>query len=329
MMKSKLTRCTSTRRAHHLISGMLQGWCMDCTGSLGASPGLGDVDYGIARVRAEDVGNSPADWPYGYPIPEELLGREKFYDCTPENVPNISGLIGGDGQQTVELTLEETSKKALGRSHLLPLEHAVAVAKQASVDCLAELGVRMARMQSRTHRASRFRAWASYAMAARHMAKRLAQCEDNLLKSCYPVRAGKKGVQRISVRSVRGKGKKPLPRRGWFRYNGKPAYRAAVGRPLLPEAEWLRRYWARAAKRRKTAQTRRKRRTVKSAPAGKFPRPNRIQIRPGEHNTVSPRNVYLGQVGNEQPDDFFTPGELDEVLIASTFPDGPPDTAQV
>lgn len=42
----------------------------------------------------------------------------------------------------------------------------------------------------------------------------------------------------------------------WFRFSGYDAFRAGVGRPPLPEAEWLRRYRARLAKRNKTGRTR-------------------------------------------------------------------------
>jgi len=146
-------------------------------------------------------------------------------------------------------------------------------------------------------------------------ASKVLSAKVRLLKSAYPGKRGKKGVQRISTRRLRG-----IPDRGWFTFNGKPAYHGPRGRRPLTEAEWIRRYEARRAKRRSGSPRPSRRKPVKAPPVIGG-RPTRALVSPGAHDTVQPRNVYLGNASPDlEPGDFYDSFELDPILIAGDWP---------
>ena len=313
-------RVTSNRRAFEIIAGMIHGIILDAATHLGERPGLGDCKDGEARVTN---GSDDDQYPFGRVVPDSTpderltwSAQGYFFKTLPlTDLPSLpSAFDAAPSAPETALNIEPSGDTDFGRAGLIKVEDAAKIAEDvarryvARVKILAEK--RLARGVNAYHHFS------IYNRVKFSAADRLIDSKIKLLRSAYPGKRGKKGVQRISTRRTKG-----VPKRGWFQFNGRPAFHGTRGRRPLTAAQWIEREHARRAKRNKGKTARLA--GIVAPPLGSgLPRPDRPLTSIGKHDTVQPRNVYLGNASPDlDPLEFYTASDLDPVMVAGTFPD--------
>jgi len=200
---------------------MVANWNAKAVAVMGAKSAAGGVHYGGARTgdRVPGLGQS--------------LGEEDYVSDWDEKVPPMSSSSGGDWQETGARPVA----RPLALAGLMTLEKARKV-----VDFTCSRLITFCRA-SLTGKPS-WRRWQTFtaAIAIVEWERRKAYAE---LELAALVKGERSGWQRISTsRTSR------LPRGQLVNFSGKPAWSGALGRPPLPESEWLNRYRSRLQKRR-------------------------------------------------------------------------------
>ncbi len=290
-MRSKKTRVISTRRAEEVISTMLHSWAVDVVAGMGASLGLGAVAFGHKLMETQVLG----DW-VPVSVPESRVA-DRFIRERPMSHSNAVAW-SEPGEMSAPIGLASTDDGA-ARSHLVTL----AVADDALLDA-ARMAIRDFRLRQRAMGNSWRRRMATTRAAIR-LGALVSLARAELVAMCYPARKAAKGSQCISTGTRR---KLPV---GAMTWNGKPAWRAPVGRPALPEAEWLARYRARRTAVRK-GKSRPRRKPMRKAPPVKHKRPERARKLKCE--SLGLRDVLLSNVSGESVGEFFAEAEsTDEI----------------
>jgi hypothetical protein len=279
------TRVLSNRVAHDCILQMCYQWCADMCASIGDPRGIGGVEYGKAVAKG-----SPTQWPAwttNISEWEDTLG----VDGGPPTVPVSSGLA---------VVHPEPVTNDLSTSGLIQITDAMDIAREEINLLLAAYTAKMFPNRSGT-----FRKFAHWARGKARAEVYYQECCAKLKANCYRQSKRSRGVQIISTKRT---DMRPMSS---FKYSGKWAFRAPVGRPPLPEGVWLSRYRARNKARRKTTRRRLKdkRTPVNKAPETKHGRPLRKlnlkrQLRPSVFSDA------------REPADIETP-ELESLDIQS------------
>jgi hypothetical protein len=321
------TLVTTDRRAYEIICGMIHAVILDAAVHLGEQPGLGDCPAGKARVYYK-VADTSSTYPFGRVVNEEdmpslrMQGYEYLTPLPWTPPPNLPGEFHAATPPEATPLQIQPAIAGLGRAKIIAVNHAVKIAENVAGDFVKQAH-RQTTAYIRTGK-NAYRRLEAFNRIKYTTADRLLVAKIKILRAAYPGKRGKKGVQRISTRRVKG-----IPVRGWFQFNGRPAYHGPRGRRPLTEAEWIRRYEARRAKRCETTPRPKRRKPVKVPPVIGG-RPKRALVSPGAHDTVQPRNIYLGNSSPQlEPTDYFAPFELDPVLIAADWPEIDPNTGQV
>lgn len=315
------TLVISDRRAYEIICWMIHSTILDAAIHLGEKPGLGDCPVGKARVYWK-LADTSSQYPFGQLVNEsdmDSLRAQGYEYLTPlpwTPPPTLPSEFHGATPPPASPLEIQPSQAGLGRAKLIAVKHAKKIAEDV-------MGEYVAKVYRKTKSAigrgkSAYRRLETFNRIKLIGADKVLSAKIRLLRSAYPGKRNKKGVQRISTRRTKG-----IPKRGWFQFNGRPAYHSPPGRRPLTEAQWIRRYEARRNKRRKPGgHPRPKRRKPVKVPKVTGGRPQFPLRSPGAHDTVQPRNVYLGNASPQlDPGDFFEPFELDPVMIASNWPE--------
>ena len=234
-MKSAKSVCITNRNLNHILEAMLHNWCVKCIVTLGAVPGPGLFEFGQEKTR------------FGIGSVDEGSDEGAWVDETSETPPNWTH----DGSIVPELgvQIQSADTGALGRSQLVTLSDAKEVAGSVARKAVNEYEHKL-RAQMDLQGGS-YRCWLMIQGSKKLMAAELERTYEDLAKATLG-RTKRVGVQCISTR------RKKLPSYGGFQFSGKFAFRQFQGRPLLPEAEWIRRYRARKRKAKAAAKARAK-----------------------------------------------------------------------
>jgi len=225
-VKSPLSRVVSNRRLRVLAESMLHEWMAKLTASIGASPGVGAATFGDVRLRDGT-----------YRQQEDDDDEADFLDTTDGTAPTWKH----SGGEAPALTGEALSSDdgQLGRVQFVTLDKARDLLASVSRKAVNEFEASINRLRPGAPRSYR-----SFLMVmqSRKLMSGVVESALSTLGAALVKRPKRIGVQRISTRSSR------VPTYGGFQFSGKFAFRQFQGRPLLPEAEWLRRYRARVKK---------------------------------------------------------------------------------
>lgn len=250
-MKSPLSRVVENRRLRVLAESMLHEWAAKLTASIGAEPGVGAAKFG--DVRLKDGTNRQQ---------EEDDDEAEFLDTTDGKAP--SWVHDGSAAPALTGEVHAADDGKLGRVQFVTLDKARELLAGVSRKAVNEFEAAINRLRPGAPRS--FRSFLMVQQSKKLMASAV-QSALGTLGVVLVKRPKRIGVQRISTRSTRA------PSYGGFQFSGKFAFRQFQGRPLLPEAEWLRRYRARvrkASKKKKSG----KPKVPTKAPATASPRPD-------------------------------------------------------
>jgi len=155
-------------------------------------------------------------------------------------------------------------------SGVMTLEKGLSCIDDAANDCVARYKTARARQNRKR---VRWRWWVSDKIATSVMARE--RLMTRIALEATALRKGRRaGRQKIST-TRRSK----VPESGRFVFGGRTAWRQPVGRPALPEADWLARYMTRKSRRqRRNATAIRRNRGMVTLPATRFPRPESVQV---------------------------------------------------
>jgi len=164
----------------------------------------------------------------------------------------------------------DTSKENVSKEQLfkgvMTMEKAFACVDDAANDCVARYATQRARQNRKV---KRWRWWVGDKIATNVMAR-----ERLMTRTAIQAVALKKNP-RMGRQKILTTGRSSIPESGRFVFGGRSAWRQPVGRPALPQIEWMARYNTRKMKRQKRNATAiKRRRGPVTVPLTKFPRPS-------------------------------------------------------
>lgn len=262
---SDKSRVLYTRDAWATLQWAMLAWCKDSIVSLTAVPGNGQFFIGDAPAKnavggrtttnaqgTDDEDQDASEWfNLDFHIEEPLT----------KDSSGLNSKLQGD--------ITTTDIKELGTYALITLE-------KASAWLSHEFGIVVSRMKVRQAAATtpgktgRFRVWLHWTKAIAKSETYLALAIERLKSMCLSQDRRVRGPQMVQTR-------RPInaPYYQSFRFNGTHAMRIPPGRTAISAAEWLERYKARLAKRKKTDRVQKKRKRFIKVPKTKHGRPTR------------------------------------------------------
>jgi len=271
---------------------MLHSWAVDTVSGMGASAGLGAVGFGrmIVRDSKGKLWNRAEN---------DIRAGEQS-----ELPPSETAVTWrAEGSMSAPIGTADTSL-ASARSHIVTLQVADDALLDAARECIRDFRLRQAAAGNSWRRRM------ATTRAAIRLGAMVSLARVELLAACYPSNKKPVGEQCVSTGT-----KRKLPF-GSIRWNGKTGWRQPVGRPSLPEAEWLKRYKERRGKARK-GKARPRSKPLALAPKTKVPRPGSIRKLKCESSGL--RDVLLGNVNQEAAEEFFEVAELEPTEIAGEW----------
>jgi hypothetical protein len=256
----------SDRAVCQVIQQALHIWIADCLKSLVSYPGNGDVK---TTEYVDAVSNGR---PRKRPYPNFGVDESQFIEWLPANTPALPPPSKLPDSST---GMDYVTTTELGRDRLIRASRANELVDEVFERAASQIAAKidLAKANGKFDfdggLNTGWRIWNAKRLLGSHRSEYArAYAKTAFLR--YRYKPANRRTKQVVV--TRGKRAAAAKYYAHFKFNGNPAVRYPPGRPPLTESEWLARYNARLAKRRKT--NRRGARKVK-APTLKYGRPDR------------------------------------------------------